>query len=112
MNTKVINVVKCFDPSSPFWRNDREHNKLVVEKTLEYCYEIFRAKRYLFLNEVYERLSIPFTRTGQVAGWIYNGEHMHDHMWTVWTKDDGYDDVYITFEPISNILDVLPEEEL
>lgn len=111
MNAKVINVVKCFGGGHYLWANDTEHNRRVVKTILDCCYEKFRARHYLFLNEVYQELGIPMTRQGQIAGWVYNEEHAKDTMWTVWTKDDGYNDVYITFEPLSDILDTLPNEE-
>ena len=111
MNTEIINVVKSFSCSHRSWMNDTEHNKRVVKMILDYCYEKFRARRYLFLNEVYQELGIPMTRQGQIAGWVYNRENAKDYMWTVWTKDDGYNDVYITFEPLSDILDALPNEQ-
>ena len=110
MNTKVVNVVKCFGCNHELWTNDKEVNRRVVEFILNKCYWKFEARRFLFLNEVYKELDIPMTRQGQVAGWIYNRDHADDHMWTVWTKDDEYADVYITFEPIEDITHILPEE--
>ena len=110
MNTKVIRVVKSFSCDHQLWMNNKEHNKRVVDCILNYCYEMFRFKGYLFLNEVYKELGIPLTRQGQTAGWVFDGKHAKDYLWTVWTKNDGYDDVYITFEPLENILYTLPEE--
>lgn len=110
MNTNIINVVKCFDSSHPLWMNDKKHNKRVVDTILNYCYEKFRSRGYLFLNEVYQELGIPMTRQGQVAGWVFKKDNTKDHMWTVWTKEDDYDDVYITFKPLSDIVDTLPSE--
>lgn len=110
MNTEVINVVKCFSCNHPLWTNNKERNKMIVDSVLDYCYAKFRARRYLFLNEVYQELGIPMTKQGQIAGWVFDKDHAEDYMWTVWTKDDGYDDVYITFEPLSDILDALPSE--
>ena len=83
----------------------------MVETILNYCYEKFRVKRYLFLNDVYQELGIPLTRQGQIAGWVFDANRAKDYMWTVWTKNDGYDDVYITFECLSDILNTLPEEQ-
>lgn len=111
MDTKKLTVTKLFDCDHPYWANDQKHNLLVVKTILMYCYERFKTRRYLFLNEVYQELGIPVTRQGQIAGWVFNGEQAEDSMWTVWTKDDGYDDVYITFEVLSDILDTLPNEE-
>lgn len=111
MNEKVITVVKYFDCSHPLWMNDKKHNERVVKSILEFCYELFRRRRYLFLNEVYKELGIPMTKQGQIAGWVYDKEHAKDTMWTIWTKNDGYDDVYITFEALSDILYILPNEQ-
>lgn len=110
MNAKKINVVKCFGCTQPLWTNNKELNKRMVDMELEYCYAKFKAQRYLFLNEVYQKLGIPCTRQGQLAGWVFDKDHAEDYMWTVWTKNDEYDDVYITFEPLENILDALPDE--
>lgn len=111
MNTKVVNVVKCFDCNHPLWTNDKEYNMLVVKMILNNCYKKFRRRHFLFLNDVYQELGMSLTRQGQIAGWVFDKDHAKDYMWTVWTKDDGYDnDVYITFEPLSDILDALPNE--
>lgn len=37
-----------------------------------YANEKLRHAGYLFLNEVYEMLSIPRTKAGQVVGWVYD----------------------------------------
>ena len=111
MDTKIIRITKMYDPRRPYWTNSKDMNKLIVDKQLEYCYEKFRARGFLFLNEVYQELGIPCTRQGQVSGWIFGDEYLKDCMWTVWTKNDEYADVYITFEPLSDILDALPNDE-
>lgn len=111
MNKEKITVVKCFGYKHGLWVNDKSINEFRVKMILDFCYSRLQARKYLFLNEVYEELGIPLTREGQIAGWIYTKDCMKDIMWTVWTKDDEFDDVYITFEPIRNILNMLPEDE-
>lgn len=108
MNAKGKTVVKCFNQSNQFWRNDATHNMTFVKTSLNYCYEKFRAQGHLFLNEVYQELGLILTRQGQVAGWILDEKYMKDTMWTVSTYDDC--DVYITFEPLENILDALSDD--
>lgn len=110
MNTEKIKVTKCFDCNHPLWLNNKEHNRLSVNTILNHCYDKFRCQRYLFLNDVYQELGIAKTKQGQMAGWVYDGQFSKDCMWTVWTKNDEYDDVYITFEPLNCILDALPNE--
>ena len=109
MNAKGIIVVRSFDRESHLWTNNRSANKLIVDTVLEHCYEKFKARGYLFLNEVYSELGLHVTAEGQVAGWIYSGEYMKKTMWTVWMKPNDRN-VYITFEPLENILHALPHE--
>lgn len=108
---KKIKVTKLFDCRHPLWQNNKPYNEKVVNLKLEYCHDLLRLRGYLFLNEVYRELGIAATREGQVAGWVFDKDHEKDIMWTVWTKDDEYDDVYITFEAHSDILHALPDEE-
>ena len=110
MNEKVNNVVKIFDNGLPYWTNDLEFNMLFIKGSLHHCYDLFKARGYLFLNDVYKTLGFPLTRQGQIAGWIYNEEHMKDTMWTFWKAKDSTNNINITFEVLENILDVLPEE--
>lgn len=110
MNAKVYEIAKIFDHNCPGWERNKLYNEMFVRCALNYCRELCRARGYLFLNEVYEKLGMPLTRQGQMAGWIFNDEHKNDHMWTVLNYNDDYD-VYITFEPLSDILDTLPNEE-
>ena len=110
MNTKVINVVKRFGADVSYWgTKDRELNELAVIKILDKCYCRFRTRGVMFLNEVYEELGIPWTKQGQVDGWVFGEENGQDHMWSVWTKNDESADVYITFEPIEDITYMLQE---
>ena len=37
-----------------------------------YANDRLRARGYLFLNEVYERLGIKQTKAGQIVGWVYD----------------------------------------
>ena len=110
MNTKKISVRKIFDETAYPCTTELEYNKLFVEKTLDYCHNKLKARGYLFLNEVYQTLGLPETKQGQIGGWIYDEEHMKDTMWTVWTVKDDSPNVEITFEPLGNILDILPEQ--
>lgn len=109
MNAKSINVVKSIDRFNPLWSNDKATTKCIVDAMLKFCYEKFKVQGYLFLNEVYRELRIPPTAQGQVAGWDRDMMNGDDVMWTVWTKQDDCN-VCITFEPLDNILDALPDE--
>lgn len=63
---------KFFDESSRCWEKDAELNLMFLRREQAYWNDKLRARGYVFLNEVYERLDIPTTRAGQCVGWIYN----------------------------------------
>lgn len=63
---------KFFDESSRCWEKDAELNLMFLRREQVYWNDKLRARGYVFLNEVYERLDIPTTRAGQCVGWIYN----------------------------------------
>lgn len=111
MNKKICNVVKTIDRHSFLWKNGREHNELAVKFALDECYDLLKSKGYLFLNRVYLKLGLPFTREGQTSGWVYDEMHKKDILWTIWHKNDNEVNVHITFESLENILDALPSEE-
>lgn len=110
MNTNIISVAKCFGCNHPLWQNDKTHNLYVVRVTLDRLYNEFRRRGYLFLYEAYQELDIDITKQSLSAGWIYDKKYTKQTMWGYFTKNDGYDDVYITFEPMVDISDVLPDE--
>ena len=111
MNEKTYIVVKKIDHRSYLWKNGREHNELAVKFALDECYDLLKSKGYLFLNRVYLKFGLPYTREGQTSGWVYDEMHKNDILWTIWHKNNEEIDLHITFEPLENILDALPSEE-
>lgn len=63
---------RYFNEGCVGWTKDSEYNLCFLTNQQIYCNELLRAKKHLFLNEVYDILGIPRTKTGQVVGWIYN----------------------------------------
>lgn len=111
MDKKTYSVVKVFDKRSCMWYSDREYNEMTVKNCLDDSFEILKRNGYLFLNDVYQILGLPLTREGQTSGWVYDEMHKKDILWTIWHENNEGVDVRITFEPLENILDVLPSEE-
>lgn len=66
---------KLFDQASRCWEKDPEYNLMFLKAEQNYANDLLKSRGYLFLNEVYRRLDIPETQTGQVVGWIYDEEH-------------------------------------
>lgn len=71
---------RIVDFSKPGWRkNDPEYNKMVLDAEQNYANDLLRARGYVFLNEVYERLGIPKCKEGQAIGWAYNPDNNELH---------------------------------
>ncbi len=66
---------RFFDECSSCWEKDSEYNLMFLRAEQNYANDRLKARGYLFLNEVYERLGIQPTKAGQVVGWIYDPEH-------------------------------------
>lgn len=66
---------RFFDESSLYWEKDAEYNLMFLRAEQNYANDRLRARGYLFLNEVYERLGIKTTKAGQCVGWVYNPEN-------------------------------------
>lgn len=62
---------RFFDEASKNWEKNSEYNLMFLRAEQNYANDRLRARGYLFLNEVYERLGIPMTKAGQIVGWLY-----------------------------------------
>ncbi len=60
---------------NPHWENNNEYNLMFIKAQESYANDLLKAKKRLFLNEVYEMLGLPQTKAGQVVGWVYDPEH-------------------------------------
>lgn len=73
---------KFFDESCRPWEKDPELNLLFLRAEQNWANDRLKSRKYLFLNEVYERLDIDPTPAGQHVGWIYdpdNPDHNGDN---------------------------------
>ena len=66
------NYARYFDEACIGWTKDPEYNKAFLQVQQEYANELLKRRGHLFLNEVYDMLSIPRTKAGAVMGWIYD----------------------------------------
>ena len=62
---------RWFDDGCVGWTKDAEYNKAFLLHQQKYCNDLLRAKKELYLNEVYDLLGIPRTKAGQIVGWVY-----------------------------------------
>lgn len=63
---------KFFDEYCTAWTKDPEKNLFFLKRQQDYANDVLKAKGYLFLNDVYDMLTIPRTKAGQCVGWIYD----------------------------------------
>lgn len=66
---------KFFDASCRPWEKDPELNLMFLRGQQNWANDLLRTRKYLFLNEVYERLDIDPTPAGQHIGWIYDPDN-------------------------------------
>lgn len=73
---------RFYDDGNAGWEKDPESNLFFLRSEQNFANDKLRARGYLTLNEVYERLGYPATKAGQVVGWVYdpdNPEHKGDN---------------------------------
>lgn len=82
--TKTVDVVasnigspyaKFYDDGCLGWTKDPEMNLMFLRRQQDAATDRLKDKGHLFLNEVYDMLGIPRTKTGQMVGWIYDEKH-------------------------------------
>lgn len=71
----VSPYARFFDESSRYFEKNPEMNLMFLRAEQNFANDRLKARGYLFLNEVYERLGIPTTKAGQCVGWIYDPEN-------------------------------------
>lgn len=61
---------RYFDELSSHYENNHEYNLYYLKAQEAWANNLFHAQGYLTLNDVYEQLDIPKTRSGYEIGWI------------------------------------------
>lgn len=57
------------------WEPNNEYNIMFIKAQENYANDLLKAKKRLFLNDVYEMLGLPRTKAGQVVGWVYDKDN-------------------------------------
>lgn len=111
---------RFFDAGCPGWDKNSEHNLLFLKQQQNFANDLLKVQGYLLLNDVYDMLGIPRSKTGQVVGWIYDKEHpVGDNHVDFGIYSDrnqefvnGYNNSpLLDFNVDGNILDVLEEKK-
>ena len=66
---------RIFDKTNPNWTDDPGYNRLRLICIENYVNEHLKTRGYIFLNDVYKVLGLPFSKAGQIVGWVYNDNH-------------------------------------
>ena len=66
-----------YDKSSTYVSDDHDYNMQWIAQMSEDLDVKFFAKGYLLLNEVYEKLGFPKTRSGALLGWTTSGDYFN-----------------------------------
>ena len=66
---------RIFDETNDYWEKDSELNRFFLNRRQAEANNLLRARKRLFLNDVYEMLGFEKTKAGQVAGWIYDPDN-------------------------------------
>lgn len=68
----VTDYACWFDRTNPNWEGNMDYNMMFLRAEQNYANDLLRARKHLFLNEVYDMLGMPRTKAGQIVGWIYD----------------------------------------
>lgn len=122
---KTVNVMdplmpsefaRFFNESCGSWSKDAEYNLMFLRAEQNYANDRLRARGYLFLNEVYDRLGIPPTKAGQIVGWVYDPDrdsYVDFGIYDVYNERNqdfvnGYErNILLDFNVNGNILDLI-----
>ena len=63
---------RFFDAMNPNWTKTAEYNMFFLTSQQTWANDRLKAKGYLFLNEVYDSLGLPWSQAGQIVGWQLN----------------------------------------
>lgn len=61
-----------FDCKSALWNEEPEFRRIFIRGTQNHFNEVLRARGYVFLRDVYEKLGIPIDYASIVCGWVYD----------------------------------------
>jgi hypothetical protein len=63
---------KFFDETCVAWTKDPDYNLKFLKDMERYANDMLKSRGHVFLNEVYDLLTIARTPVGQEVGWIYD----------------------------------------
>ena len=90
----VSEHARYFDSLSKNWEKDSVYNLQFLRTVQDIANDRLVTRGYLYLNEVYEMLGLPWSDAGQQVGWVYDVDgSKHGESWP---KDKPWDN-YVDF---------------
>jgi hypothetical protein len=65
---------RVFDDNNRNWEKRLESNIFFLNAQQNYFNDRLKIKGHVFLNEIYDALGFEHTQSGQVVGWVVNGQ--------------------------------------
>lgn len=75
VDTGLSIYARFFNSSCADWCKDAEMNLHFLRLQEQRATEVLMSRGYLFLNDVYDMLGIPRSKSGQVVGWVYDKDN-------------------------------------
>lgn len=101
----MTGMTVVFDESNSNWTPDAISNELFLKSVQMHMNNVLCTRGHVFLNDVFDVMNIPRTKTGQVSGWVHDDETSIDFG----TKHvEGTPNLELTFNVQGVILDMLP----
>ena len=60
------------DSSIRWWQEHSDYNMMFLKSEQQFATDKLRASKHLYLNDILERLDLPKTPQGQMAGWVWD----------------------------------------
>lgn len=98
--------------TSKAWEKEHEYNMMYLRAEQQYATDRLRARGYLYLNEILERLGMDGTKMGQIVGWVYDPDNPdYDNYVDFGVMEleaaDGKKAILLDFNVQGNILDLM-----
>lgn len=75
MEKTYSKYARKFNSLSSVWSKDKEYNIMYLKTMQAHYTSLLRARKYVFLRDVYEALGIPITRDSIIVGWHFDLEN-------------------------------------
>lgn len=69
---ELSEYARWFDESSPQFKKDNSMNLFFLQTQQTFANHLLQARGHVFLNEIYDALSLPRSRAGAIVGWVKN----------------------------------------